>query len=161
MTVSILNLDDVATLDIVSLSAVDKADLVCVPVTGNGLSSEAIYKKVTGRSDAPLSIRVGLYPNPTANGGIGQTNTSIKVRSYVENVEDSETIWTKPGDVTLAWTMPGNTSAPDKAGLKAMIATAFTMALTLVSGEITDTNLDLLSFGIVIDLHETVDTPSA
>lgn len=160
MTTSILNLDDCVAVDIAAMAAPGKENFVAVPVPSQGDAREVIFQKVTGNEKYPMTVRVGFYPKPAANDGIGQTNISVKISTFVESDDDDEA-WVHPGTVTIASSMPGRSGVPNEADYMALLGNALTWLVPVVNGILTSGALARLKFGVVSDLNELTDSPSA
>jgi hypothetical protein len=156
---NILNLDT-STINTTALAVASKASFVAVDTKINGASRETVYQKISGSEEYPMVVRVGFYPNPAANGGIGKTSISLKVNTFVEKVVSAATVWTLPGDVVLAINMPG-TTLPDSDDVIVLVQNALSWLLPLVDGDFSVAAIDELRDGVTLGLLGHVDTGAA
>jgi hypothetical protein len=148
-TLSILNLGDSVSVDVAALDAVDKSLFAVVDSNMDDGTRETVYQKVTGSAEYPMSARIGRYVNAAAHDGVGKTNTSIKIDSFLQKDVDGTVVYTLPCSGTIALNMPGISGIPDKAGVVELISNLVTWALSVEAGVVTDDHLDDLEFGVV------------
>jgi hypothetical protein len=161
MTITIKNLADTANVDIAAIAVPVKTNFVLVDTKVDGVNREALFQKVTGDEDSPMTVRVGFYPNDKAEAGYGRTNLSIKIQSYVcETDSEDEEVSNLPCTATLATSMPGKSGVPNSSDMLKLLGNLFTWMVPVVSGAIDDGALDRLKFGVVNDLNTLVDTAS-
>lgn len=113
----------------------------------SGDNSEVFAKhtsSVAHPEDAPL-LRIGIYINRAANGGLGQTNVSYRLTVPVE-LDSSR--YDKPLVMTLAWTLPGVCGAIDIADLMKLFFSLFDMVMPVDATTSTDTVLTKLAYGV-------------
>lgn len=161
---TILNLDsDNDAIASAHWNFADKANYVVASrplVQANG-TRETIYQKLDGDPDWPLSVRIGVYPAPRANDGIGKVNASTKLSTFVEFLDTQTNVTSYfPCNMTLAWEMPGNSCIPDSTMMLHMIQNLVSFMLPLVAGEFDATVLDEMLYGIT-DAALVVDDPTA
>lgn len=157
-TISVLNLSDSSAIAVTNFPIQDKTDYVLVDTVSVEGKREATFQKVAGDQEFPLSIRIGHYPTAKANNGIGQTNISIKLSTYVQKVDGTEVVYTLPFTATLALSAPGMSGIPDNDDVKAAIAALFSFVLPVVAGAVSTTALDELKYGVVGNLLTHVDS---
>jgi len=111
---------------------------------------ETVYQYAFGDVlDAP-SLRIGVYPNPKANMGRGQTNTSVKLTIPVQ-LQDEETdavMLRDPATFTLAWSLPGTAATYDHPIMLALIFTLVSTVCPVSSAQAAVTRLAALAFKI-------------
>jgi hypothetical protein len=152
MTKTILNLDS-GTANYTGIKVAAAGSFARVSSVDLPEKREAVYQRTVGDEEKPMTIRLGWYPNPKANGGIGQTNFSMKISTMVEN-DDAETGFVLPGTLTVAWSMPGLSGVPNSANLKDLLGHAYTWLVPDAAGSpITDV-LEEIKFGVVTELLE-------
>lgn len=162
VTVSILNLGNSVPVDVATLKAADTTLLVPVDTSTNGKGErETLYQQSTGDKEFPLTARVGVYPNALADNGIGRTNFSTRVASFLQKVDDGDVEWTKPCHITIAGSMPGMTAIPDNDDVEEMLSLAFSLVLPVIAGIISQAALDDLSFGITTNVAAHPNSASA
>lgn len=155
MTTSILNISDAIDVDVASLLVANKAACVLVDTTKlpDG-GRESLYQHTAGDAEFPMEIRVGFYPQPKAENGQGRVNVSVRVSTFAKKVDGSETKWTLPANVVLAWSMPGMVSVPDDATeLLTLISQAFSWVVPIQSGAAVEGVLDDIAYGVVSSLQ--------
>lgn len=160
-TITTLNLTDAVTVDVTEISILDKTTLKAGSTTDDkkgGLETE--YRKVTGDEEYPLTARVGRYINAKANGGVGQTNVSLRVSTFLQKEDVDDVIWTLPGGVTVAFFMPGTSGFPDVDGAKILLASAFSLLVPIIAGELSDDAMDEIKYGVLNVLDAHVDSGS-
>lgn len=162
MTIEVLNLGDSVSVDIAALSAAPKSSFALVDTVDdkNG-SREAVYQKTAGDEEYPMTVRVGHYVNGKANDGVGQTNMSVKISTFVQKSDTDDVIYTLPGTVTIAMSMPGQSGIPDTADITEILGNAMSYLLPVVSGAIATSALDELKFGVVTGIMDHADSGSA
>jgi len=161
-TITLLNLGDSNDVDVTVFSAAPKTDFKVIdtvtdPAKG---SREAEYQKVTGDEEYPMTMRVGRYVNARAEDGIGRTNTSLKLSTFVQKTDVDDVIWTLPGWVTIAISMPGTSGIPDTAAVIELITNAFSWLVPVDAGVLSADALDEVKFGVVNGLTEHADSSS-
>lgn len=151
MTTTILNTGDYVSCDADAILALDVSKFVLVDTYApDDNTREAVYQKVGGSKEYPLTIRIGAYFNPGAEEGVGRTNLSIKIASFAQNVQASDTIWTLPCHATLALSMPGKTGVPDAQDVEELIGSLFSMYIPIAAGVVQSTAaLDELAYNVV------------
>lgn len=151
MATTTSSLNDGFTSNIaVQIPALDvtKFALVDTKVLDDGASRESVYQYMGGTEEYPLSIRVGVYKNAKANGGVGSTNVSIKIASFAQKADLDDVIWTHPETWTLAKSAPGGNPFYDVAADKEMIGSLFSMIFNINAGALDTGNVDELKFGV-------------
>jgi hypothetical protein len=161
MTITILNLGDSLDVDLASLLAADKTTFKVIDTVALENKRESVYQKITGDQEYPSTVRAGHYINAEANDGVGQTNVSVKVSTFVQKTDIDDVIWTLPGNVTIAWSMPGKSGVPDATQLVEMLNNAISWVIPVVAGVASESALDELQFGVVNGLAAHADTGSA
>lgn len=154
-TLAILNTGNSVDVDIAVIKAADRGDyaIISPAPSQDDDTREAVFQKVVGNAEYPLSVRIGWYKNPKANDGIGSTNVSVKVSSYLQKLDDdNDVLWTKPCSVTLATNMPGLTAVPDTDDVMELVGNAVTWLLPVQSGAIVTDVLEEVKFGVVGNL---------
>lgn len=159
MTTSILNTGDSTSVDVAEILAAPKGDFAQI-AGGEAVTDdkhETTYRKVTGNEEFPMSVRVGHYRNPGANDGIGQTNMSVKVQSFVQELDsDSNVVYTLPGHVVIATSMPGRSGVPDEDDLVELVGNALSWLIPIISGAVSQDALDELKFGVTTRMTDHV-----
>jgi hypothetical protein len=149
-TTTILNTGDSQTVDVAELLVPDKGNFALIDtISKDDGSREAIYQKISGSEEYPMTVRVGYYRNAKANGGVGGVNLSVKIVTYAEKVDIDDVIWTLPAAITLAMSMPGGTPIPDQEDIIELIGNALGWLLPVDTGAISSAALDELKFGVV------------
>jgi hypothetical protein len=163
ITIDILNLGDSVNLDLLSLSGPPKANFAVVDTKSDPEKGtrEAVYQKLTGSEDSPMTVRVGHYVSKNSNDGVGQTNVSIKITTFVEKTDEDDVIWTLPGTATLALSMPGRSGIPRVDQVKELINHLMIWFIPVVAGVMDDAALDELKFGVVGNLAAHADSASS
>jgi hypothetical protein len=160
MTISILNLDSSNDVDVTTLRCAPKTDFVVIntdePKTG---AREATYQRKTGDKEYPMTARQGIYVKPDANDGVGQTNASLKIGTFVQKTDpDDDVLWTLPLTVTIAISGPGTSAVAVNDGVQELLEYAFSMLVNTDTGVLSDDALSELAFGIVNGLCAHVDS---
>jgi hypothetical protein len=96
-----------------------------------------------------MSARIGRYVNAAAHDGVGKTNVSIKIDTFLQKDVDGTIVYTLPCSGTIALSMPGISGIPDKDGVVEILSNLVTWALSVEAGVLTDDHLDDLEFGVV------------
>lgn len=152
-TKNILNLSNVAIadLDVQGVSFDDDLVRIDSTIAANGLNREVVYQKVSGDAEYSLSVRIGHYRNPQANGGRGQTNISVKVTTFVEELDAEDArLHVDPCSMTIASTMPGMSGVPDVSDYLVLLQNAFSILVQSATAGAADTDaVDKLKFGVV------------
>jgi len=163
MTTTIKNIGDSNDVDIATWQAADKSLYVIVPSDPpKGEAREALLQKTAGDKDFPSTTRVGWYPNRAANGGVGQTNISVKTRTFVQETDaEGNVVWTLPLTVTTAISAPGNSGIPDSEDMLELIMNNASWLIQVIAGVADDAALEQLEFGVVNGLQDLTDTASA
>jgi len=79
----------------------------------DGLTRETVLQKLGNPPDEPVTVRIGIYKNPKANDGRGQTNYSIKGIGIGRWVDaDENPIVDDPLTGTIAFSVPGVQGLP-------------------------------------------------
>jgi hypothetical protein len=162
-TYTILNLGDSVDVDITSFSAPPKSSFKVVGQSPPDETDrrEALYQKVTGDEEYPMTVRAGVYANKKANDGIGQTNVSVKITTYLRKEDDDDVLWTLPLPVTIAFNVPGTRVVPDGSDVIDLLNQAHAWMVPVVTGVLSELALDELKFGVVGGLAEHADSSSA
>lgn len=158
VTTTILNLGDSVTVDITAFDAPPKTDYVVVDTVSEPGKRESLYQKTSGDEEYPQTVRVGHYANSKANDGVGQTNISVKISTFVQKVDGTDIVWTLPATATLAMSMPGNSGVPDTSGVVETLNNLFAWVLPIASASISTDALDELKFGVTGNLAAHVDS---
>lgn len=150
-TTTILNADCVIPMASVDTQALDvtKFALIDQTVSPDGNTREAVYQMIEGTEEYPLSIRIGSYKTPKANGNIGGSNTSIKLTTYAQKADADDVLWTLPMTVTLAVSAPGGNPMPDPVNLIGLLDAVLTAYVPFVAGNQSQVITDELKFAIV------------
>lgn len=133
------------TLNVLDVSAFA---LVDTKILADGVSRESVYQLLTGNDEFPMSFRVGVYRNPKANGGIGNTNVSVKLMNYAEKADIDDVVWTEAETWTLSKGAPGSTPFYDTDVDIESIGALLSIFLNVVAGVVTTTNLDEFKVGV-------------
>jgi hypothetical protein len=163
MTTTILNLGDSIDVDVAEIKAAPMAlfGLADTAVPDDN-TVEATYRKFAGSKEYPMATRVGRYVNPKSNDGIGLTNTSVKVSTFVQETDaEDNVIWTYPGHVVIALSMPGMSGIPNEAQILELIGNAFTFLVPVVTGAVSTAAIDELKFGLVNGLLDHASSASS
>jgi len=162
-TLTLLNVENDVDVDIAALKAVDKTDFVLVDtqiVANDG--REAIYQKVAGDEEHPLTVRIGWYPSPKGNSGFGLTNISIKISTFLKSAETDGTVnWIYPVTATLATQAPGLSGLPAEASMRTLVENLFSWMIPVQTGVLTSLALDQLKFGVVNGMIALTNSASA
>lgn len=162
MALALLNLGNGISVDIASLEANDVSNFVAVDTTikPDG-ARETVYQQAAGSEEYPLTVRVGYYPSPQAEGGVGRVSISCKISTYLQKTDaDSNIVWTLPAHATLAFSLPGGTAVHSAAEITELLGNLFTWVLPVASGAVTTSALDELKFGITNGLTAHVNSAS-
>lgn len=76
------------------------------------LSRETVYQQVSPVVSPPPTMRIGIYKNPKALGGFGQTNYSVKLMGSMIITDASGASIVHPLPITKAWSIPGVDGIP-------------------------------------------------
>jgi hypothetical protein len=161
MSTTILNLDDNKALDVTALEGFDRSKFQEISSSVNGANREVVYAKTTGDESHPLTVRVGIYPKPAQNAGVGCVNVSVKIQTFAENDDDPDDVKYLPVDATLAWQMPGNSGCPDPTDMLTLLGPLFFWMVPVTAGVPQEDALDLVKFGVATGLASFTDTKSA
>lgn len=157
MTQSIANLDGTTSFDVTAFFPADKANFVLIDTVLSAAGREAVYQKVTGDEEHPMTVRIGHYPNIKGNGGVGQTNISVKVQTFVIK-EEEDLNWVLPCSITLASSMPGMSGVPNSADYVKFVQNVASWLLTATAGVITTDAADELKYGVVNNMAAHTDS---
>jgi hypothetical protein len=159
-----LNIGDVVAVDIAALNVANKANFTLVDTVqvDEFGAVEALFRNSVGDPEYPMSLRVGIYPKPAALNGVGLTNVSVKLTTYYRKTDDVTelTTWTHPGNVTIAFSTPGQLSVPDNEDMVSLLGSAFSWLVPIVSGVVATSALAKIKFGIASDLDGLVNSGS-
>jgi len=145
MTRSILGIDSIPAD--VGFNSVDLTNYALVDMSLVPNGREALYQRIVGDVQFPLTVRVGYYP---AKGGNGSTNISIRVNSFVQEVVDTVVVSTLPCSATIATSMPGVLGVPDVTSYKEMLQNALSWFMPTITAEaFADEVVTSLQYGIV------------
>lgn len=85
----------------VQAKALNKTEFTLVDTGVKGNGREALYQQITGDPQYPLSIREGVYPNPTGLNGV-----STRINLWVKKTVDGVVTEVKPGNFVLSSNLP-------------------------------------------------------
>jgi hypothetical protein len=159
-TTSFLNLGDSVSVDIVAFDAPPKASFKVIDTVAEEGKREALYQKVSGNEEYPMTVRAGYYLNKKSNDNIGQTNVSVKLSTFVQKADTDDIIWTLPCSATLALSVPGTNAVPDGEAVIEMLNNLHAWIVPVVTGALSEVALDELKFGVVGALAEHADSAS-
>lgn len=137
---------------------VTKFALVDTKILPDGFGRESVYQLMSGNDEYPMTVRIGVYKNAKANGGVGSTNVSVKVLNSAQKVDVDDVIWTEQESWVLAKSAPGNSPFYDPEADEEMVGLLFTIFFNLISGVVTTTNLDELKFAVTNRILEHANT---
>lgn len=160
-TQTILNLASSVDVDIVSFLAAPKAAFKLIDTKVDGDNREAVMQRMSGEDEYPMTVRIGRYVNTKSNDGVGQTNTSIKLSTFVQKTDTDDVIWTLPANATLAFSMPGTSGIPDAGQVRELLMNLISFILPVVGGAAGEAVLEELRFGVVNNALAYGDTPSS
>lgn len=148
------NISDSHATVALNVSPIDVTDwtLLDTKLSDDGLVRESFYQNIVQSAAYTNTLRVGIYRNPKALGGYGQTNYSVKfgfTESEFWGEGSSETI--RPANVTLAFSVPGcNGVLPgsDEAKLAYAICQVFSAVIPLQNNEALTDTVHAMSLGI-------------
>jgi len=137
-----------------TILAADWVSMAIAPAGGVG--TEAVFQHCGSeahKQDAP-AIRVGIYTDAKANGGLGKTNVSFKlsIPMYAEG-DDLERPY--PATATLAWSVPGTVPAPDTTDLRTLLVTLFNAVVPVESSHFSSDILNVVAFGVPMIYNES------
>lgn len=157
-TYTLLNNSDTVPVNVLGFGAAPKEAFKVIDtiVDRQKGSREAEYQKVTGDEEYPMALRVGHYVNDSAEGGVGRTNVSLKLSTFLQKADEDDVIFTLPAWVTIAISMPGKSGIPDVDGTISLLTSAMSWILPIIAGEISPAALDEIKYGVVNGLaaHE-------
>lgn len=127
-------------------------ELTLIDTSLKGEAREGLYQFTGTGADpsVPLMLRLGHYPNATS------TNISLKLTSFVEEVDGAESLGIKPWNMTIAFSTPCKTGVPDSIAMAEWAFAAACILAKLASkgaedGVVPDV-FDDLKFGVVSTL---------
>lgn len=118
MAKSIVNVSTTDSATDLTPRVFDLTKFHLVDTVTKGLDREFLYQYIGNDKDHPMTVRVGIYKNPAANGGLGQTNISTKISTYTY---DDETETYAPFVSTHATSGVGDSGIIDEAQYMAML----------------------------------------
>lgn len=149
-TKTVYGIDSSTTL--VAEPSLDQTDLILIDSGSSDTERYALYQLASGDEDHPATVRVALYPHPTANNGMGEYVMNIKLMTSADEVDDTsgDELVAGPFVVSMTVIVPGKNPVFDATQLQAAVANLRTLLFTAVDGSnIPDAVItDKLKFGV-------------